>query len=159
MPEVARGLPVAYDATRHYFPIMTGNQNLRVLVVDDSEGAAQNLATLVKTWGYQATYATSGAAALTAAAEFRPTVVLLDLNLPDQHGYEVAKQLVKQAPDGAKLSFVAVTGWNQVADQLLSAAAGIAHHLVKPVNEDTLKTILEGYQAAQDGEHKTDARQ
>jgi len=73
-------------------------------------------------------------------------VVLLDLALPDLHGYDLARQLRKEAA-GRPLYFVAITGWYQIADQLQSAAAGISHHLVKPVNLDMLREILSKYQA------------
>jgi two-component system CheB/CheR fusion protein len=43
---------------------------------------------------------------------------------------------------------VAVTGWGQEADRQRSAAAGIDHHLIKPVEPTVLKTLLNGFQSA-----------
>lgn len=118
-------------------------------MVDDEPGTAELTARLVRGWGHTTAVAGDGATALTTAAEFRPNVVLLDLSLPDRHGYEVAKQLRDQA-QGRPLLLVAVSGWGQVADHQGSAAAGIFHHLVKPVNAAALEQILASYQAAEE---------
>ncbi len=120
-----------------------------VLIVDDHVDTASMLSTLIKGWGYRTCIANSAREALARCVEFRPRVVLLDLGLPDQHGYVVAKNLRAEMRDRA-ISFVAITGWSQIADQLNSASAGISHHLVKPVNPDALRAILDGYQAAVD---------
>ena len=116
---------------------------LRVLVVEDQLDTATMLAALLTTWGFEAEVAHSGADALRVAAEFRPRVVLLDLGLPDQHGYRLARRMREEST--SEMSFVVVTGWSQRVDQELSAAAGISHHLVKPVNPDALHSILTRY--------------
>ena len=119
---------------------------LRVLIVEDDPTTTEMATSLVTGWGHTAVVAADGATALKTAAVFKPHVVLLDLNLPDQHGYEVAKQLRRAAP-GAKALIIAVTGWGQAADQQASEAAGIAHHLVKPLKADVLERILADYHA------------
>ena len=131
--------------------------SLQVMIVDDNVDAAAMLATLVQTWGYEVVLAHTASQALRLAAESRPRVVLLDLGLPDRHGYDLAAQLRRDA-GGRRIYFVAVTGWNQIADQVRSAAAGIAHHLMKPVNHDLLREILAAYAAAEElGEVRLEA--
>lgn len=120
---------------------------MRVLVVEDHLDTARMLEELLKAWGFSAAIAHSGAEALEVAERFMPRVVLLDLGLPDQHGYWVAQKL-RQEMHHKHLSFVAVTGWSPAADQQLSNSAGISHHLVKPVNPDALRSILERLQQA-----------
>ena len=117
---------------------------LRVLVVDDNRDAAAMMAALVQSWGHSAIIAHSAPEALKVAQPFRPRVVLLDLGLPDRHGYDLADGLRHQA-DKRKIFFVAVTGWTHLADQVRAKAAGISHHLVKPVNHETLRQILAVY--------------
>lgn len=128
---------------------MLDDRKLRVLIVDDNTDSAEILAVLVGSWGYATAVAGTGAEAVKTAAVFRPTVVLLDLSLPDQHGYQVARQL-RESAQRRKIYFVAITGWSQIADQLQSTAAGIAHHLVKPVNPRVLEKILAAHQEAED---------
>lgn len=120
---------------------------LKVLVVEDQLDTATMLAALLTTWGYEVEVAHTGADALRMAGDFHPRVVLLDLGLPDQHGYRLARRL-RDETGPQPMSFVVVTGWSQRVDQELSAAAGISHHLVKPVNPDALHSILDRYQAA-----------
>lgn len=106
------------------------------------------LATLVKQWGHTTVVAHTAADALAVAEGFRPRVVLLDLGLPDKHGYDLAEMLRRQTGNRV-LHFIAVTGWSQIADQIRSSASGITHHLMKPVNHDVLREILAAYSAAE----------
>lgn len=137
---------------------MPDERTLRILVVEDSADSAGQLVALVNGWGYTATLAVDGATAVKTAAVFHPDVVLLDLGLVDMHGYEVAKRIREATPD-LRPFFVAITGWAQIADQIQSNAAGIAHHLVKPVNADSLRQILAAYVGLQDtGERRSGSR-
>ena len=117
--------------------------NLRVFVVDDNIDAATMTATVVQRWGHTVMMAHSSAEAEQVFGTFQPHVVLLDLGLPDRHGYDLAESL--KARSVRKVHFVAVTGWNQIADQIRSNAAGIAHHLMKPPNLEVLREILAAY--------------
>lgn len=122
---------------------------LRVMIVDDNQDAAAMLAILARRWGHDVIIAHSSAEAVRVAVDFRPRVVLLDLGLPDRHGYDLADMLRAQFRDHL-MYFVAVTGWNQIADQIRSNASGITHHLIKPVNHDVLKEILAAYAITRD---------
>jgi CheY-like chemotaxis protein len=122
---------------------------LRVLVVDDNSDYSSATVHLVGSWGYCVECVQSGRAALAIADSFRPRVVILDLGLPDMHGYELARKLRDLSGD-RKLHFVVITGWMQIADQISSTAAGIAHHLIKPVNFEVLQQILAAYQATEE---------
>ena len=122
---------------------------LCVLIVDDSTDYSASLAELVRSWGYRAEIARSASQALDRFDQAQPRIVMLDLGLPDMHGYELAK-LLRQRALGRKLHFVVVTGWSQIADQLSSNAAGISHHLVKPVNFVVLREILAAYRAVEE---------
>ena len=117
---------------------------LRVLVVDDNRDQAAMLAMLVERWRHTVKVAHSATEAVQVAETYRPRVVLLDLGLPDRHGYDLADMLRHQA-DRRKIYFVAVTGWTQIADQIRSSSSGINHHLIKPVNNDVLREILMAY--------------
>ena len=79
------------------------------------------------------------AASLATFSAYRPTVVLLDIGLPDMDGYEVARRAREQS-NGVTL--IALTGWGQEDDRRRSKDAGIDHHLVKPVDFDALERVL-----------------
>lgn len=57
--------------------------------------------------------------AVNAVAAFRPDVVLLDIGLPRINGYDVCRQIRKQA-NGQELVIVALTGWGQQRDRRIA---------------------------------------
>lgn len=133
-------------AEEHMSPGPTGTleQSLRILVVDDNRDAAEALHVMLSTWGQTTRVAFDALAALDIAAKFEPQVVLLDIGLPKLHGYDVARRMRDQ-PWGRDALLVAVTGWGQEADRQQSKAAGINHHLIKPVDPEVLKQLLAGF--------------
>jgi CheY-like chemotaxis protein len=56
-------------------------------------------------------------------------------------GYEVA-QRVRQHPHGRRITLVALTGWGLLVDKQKSEDAGFDHHLVKPVELEVLRRVL-----------------
>lgn len=121
---------------------------LRVLIVDDNVDVARTLAALVVQWGHEVIVAHSAARALRESREFRPRVAIIDLGLPDLHGYTLARALRNEARDRAFYA-ITITGWSHIADQVNGAAAGVRHNLMKPINLDVLKEILGAYDAAE----------
>ena len=113
----------------------------RVLVVDDNRDAASSLAMLFELDGHEVVTVHDGAAAFGAAEAHRPDVVLLDIGLPLLDGYAAARAIRAQ-PWGKGLTLVAVTGWGQEQDRLLSQEAGFDAHLVKPVDHHALMKLL-----------------
>jgi PAS domain S-box-containing protein len=112
----------------------------RVLVVDDNIDTANTLQLLLRSLGHETRIANDGPAALAAADEFRPDVVLLDIGMSGMNGYEVARRL-RSRKEG-RLKIVAITGWGAEADRARSTDAGFDLHLVKPVDEVELRQIL-----------------
>jgi two-component system CheB/CheR fusion protein len=114
---------------------------LRVLFVDDNADMRAITLRLLESYGYQVRMAYNGSSALKTALEYRPDVVLLDIGLPEMDGYEVARR-IRQDPALQNLVLVAVTGYGLESDRLRSQEAGFDHHLVKPVDFDTLLGLL-----------------
>jgi CheY-like chemotaxis protein len=65
----------------------------------------------------------------------------LDIGLPGLDGFEVAKRLRLQS-DLRDVVLVAMTGYGQETDKQRSQEAGFNHHLVKPVDFETVQQIL-----------------
>ena len=112
----------------------------RILVVDDSVDSAETLGELLKIWGHEVLLAHDGPAAVAAARDYRPEVVLLDIGLPGMDGFAVATQLRKEGIGGRML--VALTGYGEQQDKDRAHKAGFDHHLVKPIDPDTLQKLL-----------------
>jgi PAS domain S-box-containing protein len=143
-------LPIARDAARLREPSvgdLTGVAPRRILVVDDNRDAAESLGMLLEMIGNEVRLAHDGLEAVTAAAEFRPDVVLLDLGLPKLNGYEAARA-IREGTGGDGVLLVALTGWGQEEDRRRSRAAGFDHHLTKPVDFEALRKLLASVDAA-----------
>jgi PAS domain S-box-containing protein len=121
----------------------------RVLVVDDNADAAVLLADMLTTVGYTAQFALDGPSALRAAAEFDPDITLLDIGLPGMDGYEVAGHFAGD-PRLSRTRLVAVTGYGQERDRQRARAAGFVAHLVKPVELNELRAVLQDIQLQRD---------
>lgn len=116
-------------------------RSCRVLVVDDNMDSAESLAMLLKVSGHDVRTAHDGEAALEAALDWRPEVVLLDIGLPGLDGFEVAKRM-RRHPALLDVVLVALTGYGQDADRQRSQDAGFDRHLVKPVVPAMVQSIV-----------------
>jgi signal transduction histidine kinase/ActR/RegA family two-component response regulator len=126
------GHPGMAPAARH---------GLRLLIVDDNEDAGQMLGLYMESSGYRVTVVQSARAALESARADPPDACLLDIGLPDMDGNELARRL-RQLPQTASATLVAITGYGQEADRARTVAAGFDFHLVKPVDMEALLGIL-----------------
>ncbi len=114
---------------------------LHVLVVDDSDDTVAGMEKLLQASGYRVTTARDGHTALQAARGERPGVILMDIGLPGIDGYKVAEQLRKETGfDGVTL--IAISGYGLEQDRRRSREAGFDHHLVKPVDFDSLLSLI-----------------
>jgi len=112
-----------------------------ILVVDDNRDISDSLAMVLKQLGAEVMNANDGQSALEIVKIFRPSVVLLDIGMPDMDGFELALR-IRQLPEGRDTTLIAMTGWGQEEDRRQSREAGIDHHLVKPVELSVLKKLL-----------------
>ncbi len=113
----------------------------RILVVDDNRDAAETLALVLRVEGLETYTAHSGRAALDCLEDLHPSIVILDIGMPEMDGNEVAQQIRKE-PKFDEISLIALTGWSQVEDRRRCKKAGFDHHLVKPVAIDELENVL-----------------
>lgn len=118
----------------------------KILVVDDNRDAAVTLAMLLKLLGNEVATAHDGETGLQTFDEFRPSLILLDLGMPDMTGFDVARELHTR-PHFAGVTLVALTGWGQADDRRRTQEAGFDYHMVKPVTLDSLRTILDAHPA------------
>jgi PAS domain S-box-containing protein len=119
----------------------------RILVVDDNRDSAKSLAMLLKLRGNDVLTAHDGVEAVEAAGEFRPEVILMDVGMPRLDGYEATRR-IREQPWGPPAIIIALTGWGQEGDRVLSKAAGCDGHLVKPVSLTDLEQLLTELEAA-----------
>ena len=114
----------------------------RILLVDDNTDAAATLAELLQLVGHTVAVAHDGESALAQAGDGTAwDTFILDIGLPDMTGYELAERLRASHPAPAA-SFIALTGYGQPHDRVISRASGFDHHLVKPADIPRLIDML-----------------
>lgn len=121
---------------------------LCVLLVEDDPDNAESWALLLRLWGYQVRTARDGPSALQVAQTESPEVVFVDLGLPKQDGYAVAKQLCQVLPKRPLL--VALSGYCQESDQQRSLNEGFDQFFAKPADPLHIKRLLEAFAAGAD---------
>lgn len=117
----------------------------RVLLVDDDPDALEGLEMWLRLRGFKVRSAPDGTTALTVAQEFQPGVLILDIELPDINGYEVARRMRLQ-PALRQALLIALTARGQAQDIRRARCAGFNHHLVKPANLERLYTLIRSQQ-------------
>lgn len=100
-----------------------------------------------RAYGYVTSVDHTADAAVKRVAACAPQVMILDIGLPDMDGYELARR-IRSMPIAEGTVFIALTGYGQSQDRQQSAAAGFAHHLVKPVDIQELLAVLGATYAA-----------
>jgi signal transduction histidine kinase/CheY-like chemotaxis protein len=118
------------------------DQGARILVVEDNVDAARGMVQLLKLLGNEVMAVHDGRAAIDAARDFRPDFVLLDIALPGLDGYQVAATL-RGDEIHRDTVLIAVSGYAQEEDRQRALDAGFDHHLVKPVDFDSLISLLD----------------
>lgn len=119
------------------------SEPVRILIVDSDIGASNSLELMLHASGYSETrVAYSGHAALAIAPEFRPSVALLELDLLDMSGYEVARLLREQARSH-DLRLIALTSNHEHAGRERARVAGFERYLLKPVAALDLQGLLQ----------------
>jgi signal transduction histidine kinase/ActR/RegA family two-component response regulator len=119
----------------------------RVLIVDDNPDVAESLTMVLELLGHRVQAVHDGPLALDAARAQPPDLMLVDIGLPKMNGYEVART-VRADPALERVVLIALTGYGSAEDRARSRAAGFDHHLVKPVNVDALRDVVDNVAAA-----------
>jgi CheY-like chemotaxis protein len=114
---------------------------MRVLVVDDVPVVCGLIAELFRRHGHEAHTCIYADQVLELVGRLRPDVLVLDIDMPEVGGLEIAEQL-KQQPTLRPKKIIAVTGHCHAVMGPRIKAAGIDDHLVKPVSWDDLQAAL-----------------
>ena len=114
---------------------------MKVLLVEDHDDLAKISCDLLRRHhGHEVQHAKTGHAAYEAAIRDVPDLILLDLSLPDMHGYRLAEK-IRAERNLDQTILVALTGYGMTGDAELSKAAGIDAHYRKPMDFSELEHI------------------
>jgi len=115
----------------------------RVLVVDDEPNIVDVVTMALRFQGFAVESAGTGADALSAVADFRPHLMVLDVMLPDMEGFAVAQRLGAQR---ARVPIIFLTARDDTADKIRGLSIGGDDYVTKPFSLEELiariRTIL-----------------
>ncbi|WP_129628957.1 response regulator [Candidatus Oscillochloris fontis] len=108
------------------------------LVIEDSETSGEQIARYLGELRIEATIHSRGAGALERVVALHPDVIFLDLQMPDQSGWDVLAQL-KADPQVRSIPVIIIS---VVDDRIRGIASGASAYLVKPISRDVLRQTL-----------------
>jgi two-component system, cell cycle response regulator DivK len=109
----------------------------RILVIEDIEDNRRIVRDLLTSAGYELIEATTGLEGVRMAAEHRPDLILMDIQLPELDGYEATRR-IKADPTCAAIPIIAVTSYALSGDEAKTREAGCDAYLAKPVSPRAL---------------------
>ena len=116
----------------------------RVLIIEDNFQNRYLFKLLLVKGGMEVSEAEDGRSGIAMAAEMEPDLILLDIQLPDIDGYQVARELRgRRRFDG--LPIIAVTSYAMAGDREKSLAAGCTGYIEKPINPTAFMEQIREY--------------
>ncbi|MCH2205779.1 MAG: response regulator [Lentisphaerales bacterium] len=113
------------------------NEQFQILIVDDVSRNIQVLGGLLAGEGYAVRFASSGIQALQAVAKEKPSLILLDINMPLIDGYETCRRL-KANPDTADIPVIFLTANNEEENIAQGFEVGAVDYVTKPFRSKEL---------------------
>jgi CheY-like chemotaxis protein len=142
---------LTHDDARHHPASARGEQaaviqpdlsGVSVLVVDDDPDAREIMRNIVSRSGAKVLTAESAATGLAALRSLRPTVLISDIGMPVEDGYDLIRRVRELSVDeGGKTPAVALTAFARSADRQRALLAGYQMHLSKPVEPRELLAV------------------
>jgi PAS domain S-box-containing protein len=109
---------------------------LHVLLVEDDDDSRKLLATMLKRYGARVTAAKSAKEALSVFDGGLPDVMISDIGMPEQDGYELIRKVRAMPPErGGLIPAIALTGYASKKDRERALAAGYHQHIAKPIEQ------------------------
>jgi twitching motility two-component system response regulator PilH len=113
----------------------------KVLVIDDAPVDAQNLKRIFSDAGWVVHVANSGATGVTQAAQERPDLIMMDVNMPGLDGFSAARQLTQNAATKG-IPVVFVTSKDQKADRVFAQMLGAKGFITKPYTDEQVLALV-----------------
>ena len=115
----------------------------RILVIEDTENNRRILNDLLTRAGFEVVEANDGEKGVAMAAERKPDLILMDIQLPIVDGYEATRR-IKSDPALRGIPIIAVTSYALSGDEAKARAAGCDGYVAKPLSpREILATVRE----------------
>jgi PAS domain S-box-containing protein len=118
-------------------------RDLRVLVIDDEPDARELLGLMLTSQGAEVRACASAAEALQTLDEWRPDVLVSDIGMPVEDGYELMRKVRARSPErGGFIPAIALTAYARAEDSRMALKAGYQAHVAKPVEPVELVRVV-----------------
>jgi CheY-like chemotaxis protein len=115
-----------------------------ILIVDDNQVNLKLVRVVLAGEGYDVRTAADADEALGALRQWRPRLILMDLQLPGMDGLELTRRL-KADPATRDIVIVAITAYAMKGDEQKALAAGCDGYITKPIDTRALPQVIAGY--------------
>jgi CheY-like chemotaxis protein len=115
-----------------------------ILIVDDNPLNVKLVRVLLVTSGYDVRTCADAEEALETLQSFRPSAILMDIQLPGMDGLELTRRL-KSDPQTRDITIIALTAYAMKGDEEKARAAGCDGYLTKPIDTASFPSVLAGY--------------
>jgi DNA-binding response OmpR family regulator len=105
------------------------NAAQRVLVIEDDPAVAEGLVESISREGFEVRWEPTGGGGLSAAREWRPHAIILDVRLPDGSGFDICQQMRKE---GLRQPIMMLTARADEVDRVLGLERGADDYITKP---------------------------
>lgn len=138
--------PIANTAHSDFFQLTPSHiaptaESTTILVIEDIEDAREALCSMLHLYGFKVSSVASGTAGIDKVTKELPDVALVDIDLPDMSGYDIARRL-RANKETKGITLIAVTGYGQESDRQTALNSGFDYHVKKPANLNELLVIL-----------------
>ena len=116
----------------------------KILLVDDSKTELHHLSDLLGKRGYSVRTAENGEEAMRRLAEEKPDLVLMDVVMPGQNGFQLTRSITRD-PRFAAVPVIMCTSKNQETDKVWGMRQGARDYIVKPVDADELVAKIKAF--------------
>jgi len=117
-----------------------------IACIDDSKTVQRSVKMVLEASGYRVLSITEPAKALSAMVRHKPALVLMDINMPEINGYELARML-RKSKQFQTLPIVMLTGRDGLIDKMRAQMVGANDYITKPVPPQMLlNTVQENLQ-------------
>lgn len=119
----------------------------KILVVDDDRLMVDFIVECLKRDSFQVETAFDGASGLAKARAFHPDLMVLDLMMPDMHGFDVCETL-RREPEFAGVKILISSGKAYEVDKKAAKRLGADEYIVKPFSTDQFLKAVKGLLAS-----------